>query len=177
MTYDSGVVIWANDVEVSLVKHLLHHVLDGLLRCPSSVRLGSPVICACEAGVDPSRTKGSQRIPKCKGDLSLKGDRPDLHEQVGGADVRGIPQLVGDYDISMVQPGPRSQLLTLFSEDLDGAFGHIVASIPTIVSASCLGCASQRSIAEVSTGTYGGQVIPCLLPVLIITLAFSWRTI
>lgn len=43
MTYNGSIVIWANDVEITLVKHLLHHILDGLLGCPCSLRfLGGP---------------------------------------------------------------------------------------------------------------------------------------
>jgi hypothetical protein len=51
--------------------------------------------------------------------------------------------------------------LTLLCEDLDTGFGEIVTRITTSISL-CRGL-----------GTYGGQVIPCLLPVLMITLGFS----
>jgi hypothetical protein len=44
VTHRSGFVIRTDHVEVALLQDLLEHVLDGLLGCPSSGRLGLAVV-------------------------------------------------------------------------------------------------------------------------------------
>lgn len=106
-THSTRLIIWANDIKVSLVKHLFNHVLHGLFGRPRPGRFRIRTVRAVgarEAGVDPSGTGAGQDVPPL---LSRPGmmvecsfgvtGRRDSHEEVGRAiGSRGVSQFVSN---------------------------------------------------------------------------------
>lgn len=66
ITHRGDLVIWANDVEVAIVKHLFEHVVDSLLGGPRCVRLVFTSLLASKRGPHPSGTASQSTITMVK---------------------------------------------------------------------------------------------------------------
>jgi hypothetical protein len=122
-THRGGLVVWADDIEVALLKYLVHHVVHSLLWCPCTVRFGFTAYSTCQSGVYPTGTTKS--IYVTLGPLTRRDEQCNSNRQCFAARARLSPRLAMPLTVEH----------TLFREDFDRSFTNIVPRIsPTPIS-------------------------------------------